>query len=675
VRYFFGDHQLDTERRELKRGDSPVALEPQVFDLLVCLLQNRNRVLSKNDLLARVWGGRIVSDATIDSRIKAARRAIGDSGAAQGLIRTFARKGVRFIAAVQAEYEGNTALPGSSDAPSKLRLLNDRPSIAVLRFQDLSGDPEQAYFADGMAEEIITALSRIRWLFVIAHNSSFTYTGQREDAKRVGSELGVRYVLEGSVRRAGGRVRITAQLIDATTGACLWANGFGGSLEDVFDLQDKVATSVAGVIEPTVQALRPQDTPALAASISRATVAPRLSIVVLPFTNLSGDPAQQYFADGITEDLTTDLSRLANMLVISRGTAFTYQGKRVDAKQIGRELGVRYVLEGSVRRSGDQIRINAQLIDAESDTHLWAERFDRNTTDLFALQDEITTRIAITLRVELPNAEAARPTEHPDALDYILRARAAGFARPTSLDRTAEVTGLLEHALALDPRSVDAQASLAVWLAGGVLSSTTGSAVADLERAKRLSEQALRASPRSALAHVAKGDVLRVQLRYAEAIPEYEAALALDRNMLFALNGLASCKLSAGSIEETIPLCERAIRLSPRDPHVGYFYNLIGTVHLLQSRTNEAIMWLEKARYAEPELSSVHAALASAYALDGEIERSAAQLTEARGLSSDDRYSSLARLRAHRVHVVPKIRALFEATYDVGLSKAGMPEK
>jgi TolB-like protein len=253
VRYFFGDCQLDTERRQLRRGDSPVALEPQVFDLLVCLLQNRDRVLSKDDLLARVWGGRIVSDATIDSRIQAARRAIGDSGAAQGLIRTFVRKGVRFVATVAAD-EKNTAFLDSSEEPSALRLPNDRPSIAVLRFQNLSGDPEQAYFADGMVEEIITALSRIRWLFVIAHNSSFTNAGQRGDATQVGSEIGVRYVLEGSVRRAGGRVRITAQLIDATTGACLWADGFEGCLEDVFDLQDKVATSVAGVIEPTVQA-------------------------------------------------------------------------------------------------------------------------------------------------------------------------------------------------------------------------------------------------------------------------------------------------------------------------------------------------------------------------------------------------------------------------------------
>jgi len=176
---------------------------------------------------------------------------------------------------------------------------------------------------------------------------------------------------------------------------------------------------------------------------------------VLPFANLSNDPEQQYFADGITEDLTTDLSRIEGMFVISRNTAFTYQGKRVDTKQVGRELGVRYVLEGSVRRSGNRVRINAQLIDAESDAHLWAERFDGDMGDLFALQDEVTSRIAVALDLELIGAEAKRPTEHPDALDYVFRGRAARL-RPNSRDVFAQAISLFEHALALDPQSVAA---------------------------------------------------------------------------------------------------------------------------------------------------------------------------------------------------------------------------
>jgi TolB-like protein len=254
LRFLFGEHMLDTARRELRRGSEQVALEPQVFDLLVYLLQNRERVVSKDDLLASVWGGRIVSDATLDSRIAAARRAVGDSGAAQTLIRTFARKGVRFVGEVREDGKPTALAPELAAGPGRLELtLPDRPSIAVLPFANLSGEPEQEYFADGMVEEIITALTRVRWLFVLARNSSFTYKGQAVDVKRVGRELGVRYVLEGSVRRGGNRVRISAQLIEAETGAHLWADRFDGSVEDVFDLQDKIATSVAGVIEPALQ--------------------------------------------------------------------------------------------------------------------------------------------------------------------------------------------------------------------------------------------------------------------------------------------------------------------------------------------------------------------------------------------------------------------------------------
>jgi TolB-like protein len=232
--------------------------------------------------------------------------------------------------------------------------------------------------------------------------------------------------------------------------------------------------------------------------------APRLSIVVLPFANLGNDPEQQYFADGVTEDLTIDLSRIADMFVISRNTAFTYRNKSVDAKQIGRELGVRYVLEGSVRRSGNRVRVTAQLIDAATDTHLWAERFDRDTGDLFALQNEITGRIANALNLELVGAEAARPTDNPDALDYILRGRAVWNKGPTR-DSYAEAVSLFDRALALDPRSVDAQIWLASALATRTLGQLTDSAAADIARAEGLISQALPTSPRSPQAHFARG--------------------------------------------------------------------------------------------------------------------------------------------------------------------------
>ena len=413
-----------------------------------------------------------------------------------------------------------------------------------------------------------------------------------------------------------------------------------------------------------------------ATPISPPLVAPRLSIVVLPFANLSNYPYQQYFADGITEYLTTDLSRLTNMFVISRNTAFTYRNKPIDTKQIGRELGVRYVLEGSVQRSGNQVRVTAQLINADTDAHLWAERFDRDASDLFALQNEITSRIAVALNIELVAAEATRPLEHRDALDYILRGRAAWLNAEDSRESFGERISLFEHALAIDPQSVEAQTWLANALATRELDGMSDSA-ADIARADGLVGQALAASPRSAFAHFVKGRVLRAQYRWEEAIPEYETALALNRNLLGALHGLGWCKLYAGSLDEVIPLEEQVIRLSPRDPGIGWVYYQIGIVHLLQSHTDEAIVWLEKARSGVPAAAIVRARLAAAYGVNGETDRAAAELAKARRLRGEGSFASIAKIKTGGLwrSLSPRTRALEEATYFAGLRKAGMPEE
>ena len=417
----------------------------------------------------------------------------------------------------------------------------------------------------------------------------------------------------------------------------------------------------------------PSTEPATAAattSIAQPT-APRLSIIVLPFSNLSNDPEQQYLADGITEDLTTDLSRIAHMFVISRNTAFTYKDKPISTRQIGRELGVRYVLEGSVQRLSNRVRINAQLIAAETDAHLWAERFDRDMGDLFALQTDITRQIAIALNSELVSAEAARPTEHPDAFDYILRGRAASKA---TSENYAQAIDLFEHALALDPQSVEAKTLLASTLADRVLSGMTHTRAADIARAEELIGQALAAAPGSANAHNAKAQLLRAEGRCDEAIPELEMVIASNRNSPGAHFALGACKLRTGSIDEAIPLEEQAIRLGPRDPFVYNRYLIIGEVHLLQSRTDEAIVWLEKARIGNPGIPWPHAYLAAAYALKGEAERAAYELAEARRLLGGKAYSSIAAMRT-RYTQVEKIRALYEATFLAGLRKAGVPEE
>ena len=261
MQYLFSDHMLDTDRRELRCGSELIATEPQVFDLLVYLVQNRDRVVSKDDLIASVWGGRIVSNSTLTSRINAARKAVGDSGEDQRVIRTIARKGIRLVCPVRTQPNGaepaHGVMPRADEVHEQSRHalpLPDRPAIAVLPFINMSGDPEQEYFSDGISEDIITALSKLRWFFVIARNSSFTYKGKAVHMKQIAEEMGVGYVVEGSVRKGGGRVRITVQLNDVATGGHIWAERYDRELADVFTVQDEITEAIVAAIEPQLYA-------------------------------------------------------------------------------------------------------------------------------------------------------------------------------------------------------------------------------------------------------------------------------------------------------------------------------------------------------------------------------------------------------------------------------------
>jgi TolB-like protein/Flp pilus assembly protein TadD len=252
--FAFSDHTLDCDRRELRRLGEPVAVAPQVFDLLVYLIRNRERVISKNDLIEAVWGGRIVSDSALTTRINAARAMIGDSGAEQRLIRTVHRRGVRFVGEVrETEHLPLAVRDGWRPATEAAGpVLPDKPSIAILPFRNMSGDPDQEYFADGIAEDIITALSKSRSLFVVARNSSYAYRDRSIAVKDIGRELGVRYILEGSVRQAGNRVRVTAQLVEAASGGHLWAERYDRGLADIFAVQDEITAGVSSAIQPAV---------------------------------------------------------------------------------------------------------------------------------------------------------------------------------------------------------------------------------------------------------------------------------------------------------------------------------------------------------------------------------------------------------------------------------------
>jgi TolB-like protein/Flp pilus assembly protein TadD len=297
VLFLFENYALDTDRRELHHGAVAVPVEPQVFELLAYLIKNRDRVASKDDLVAAIWGDRIVSESALTTRINAARSAIGDSGAEQRLIKTLARKGLRFVGAVREESKPET--PELS--------LPDKPSIAVLPFSNMSGKLEEDYFAEGMAEELITALSRCAWLFVIARNSSFTYKGKAVDLRQVGRELGVRYVLEGSVRRAGNRLRFTGQLSDCSSGVNIWADRFEGTTNDVFDLQDLFTASVVAAIEPKLQL----------AEIERLKHKPRTNLRAYDLVLRAQRLADEFTA----ESMTAALGHIEQALAIDRTRA------------------------------------------------------------------------------------------------------------------------------------------------------------------------------------------------------------------------------------------------------------------------------------------------------------------------------------------------------------------
>jgi adenylate cyclase len=780
-------------------------------------------------------------------------------------------------------------------------------SIVVLPFTNLSNDPSQDYFADGITENLTTDLSRIRNSFVIARNTAFTYKGTNVDAKSLGTQLGVRYVLEGSVQRDGNRVRVNAQLIDAESGAHLWADRFEEDFADLFKLQDQIvarianslrvelvnaesqrprprnldavdltmrgwallwqspsretdkaardlfeqavkldssdaeayggiayshardfinewtepgadyATMVIGpadralAIDPgsgmaafakgfilfqfgrandakaiaeaalqrnpnlaplyellglahmlagdydkaksdieqgmrlsprdaqlgiweyaygeadlglgryaaaideehraidddfnaftphealaaayalsgqdkeakdelaeamrlnpklvSVKSLRPfeRQLPRLVEGLREAGLpedeAPHLSIVVLPFTNLSGDEKQDYFADGITENLTTDLSRIRNSFVIARNTAFTFKGKNVDAKEIGRELGVRYVLEGSVQRDGNRVRVNAQLIDAEKGDHLWAERFEEDLADLFKLQDQIVARLANTLGNELARAEAEKSThsQNPDAIDLDMRGRA--LLQQTSKEANGAARAAFEEALKIDPSDADALAGDAYTYA---LEYAFGWAATKPDYDAKILGQADRAialKPDTALAYYSKARYFSISGRPNEAIAAANAGLATNPNFAPLYSARHNAENALGRFEEARSDIQQALRLSPRDPQVGYWLMQSGASELSLSHFDAAIDEQQKAINAGFRTYIPYAMLAAAYALEGKMDEAKSNLAHARELNPDLTIQWVTR---HS----PRLPLWFE-----GMRKAGLPEQ
>jgi TolB-like protein/Flp pilus assembly protein TadD len=360
------------------------------------------------------------------------------------------------------------------------------------------------------------------------------------------------------------------------------------------------------------------------------TEAPRLSIVVLPFTNMSGDPNQDYVADSITEDLTTDLSRLAGSLVISRNTAFTYKGKVVDARQIGRELGVRYVLEGSVRRMGRGVRINAQLVDAGTGAHLWAEQIDADQGARATPQGDfgIASRLARALSVELVNVEGRRaPRTNPDAIDLVMRGWALLNAGPNRED-VQNAVALFEAALRIDPDNVQANVGLAQSLIHIYRSRWDPERARVLARADDAATRATAVAPDHAQAQSVKAEILGLQKRFDAALATYDRAIALDRNLTTAHVGRARHLIVSGRAADAVASVERAIRLSPRDPDLYLWYYVVCHAHTHLARDAATIEWCLKSIGTGKIFWHAWVDLASAYAWRGQTAEAAAAVAE-----------------------------------------------
>ncbi|HZZ26328.1 MAG TPA: hypothetical protein VFE60_28905 [Roseiarcus sp.] len=415
--------------------------------------------------------------------------------------------------------------------------------------------------------------------------------------------------------------------------------------------------------------------PGVSVTDDKLANAPRLSIVVLPFENLSGDKEQDYFADGITDDLTTDLSHLPDSFVIARGTASTYKGKPIDAKQIGRELSVRYVLEGSVRRLGETITVNAQLISAETGAHVWADRFDGERGKLGQLQVEFVSRLANSLGVELVKAEALRSMRerpnNPDAVDLSMRGWVERYRDFSSKTNEDAAVGLFERALAIDPRLVPAMVGLAWTLVNRVTFLHSDDPKSDIARAEDWAERAVVAEPDNSAAHVAKAWVFYNKRQWPQAIAEADAAIAADPNNAEAHARRGFFKLYLGRAEDGFPDLEAALRLSPRDPYVPLWQQEVCVLHNFLAQWEQAIEWCEKARAGAPAnvYTRVHLAAANAWAgHDKEAREVAVQLQKAYPGYTVQKYAGMhfsddPTYNAQRARIVE------------GLRKAGMPEQ
>jgi TolB-like protein len=544
-----------------------------------------------------------------------------------------ARVGRRLAAIVAADVAGYSRLMGLDEVGTARTLREHRKVTDALVVKH--GGRLVKTAGDGVLLEFPSVVDAVECALAMQAVMAERNQGVPEDRRmlfRIGINLGDILIEGDDILGDGVNVAARLEGVAEPGGICISSSAYE-------QVRGKVGVEFADLGEQTLKNIaRPIRAYAVSMNansdriVTPLSSAPRLSMVVLPFANIGGDPEQDYFVDGVTDSLTTDLSRISGSFVIAHNTALTFKGKAIDVKQIGRELNVRYVLEGSVQRGGNRLRVNVQLIDAETGNHLWAERFDKPVADLFDMQDEMVSRLANTLNSQLIAVEARRAerSPHPDATDLCFQG-AAWFNMGRTPEHLAQARGFYERALALEPENVEALVGTALVDVAIATNFLTDNRMERLTAAEVAVTKALSLAPNHPQAHFALGLVQTFTNRAAQGIAQCERALALDRNLARAHAIIGNAKLYLGRGGETEAHIEQALRLSPSDTNVHIWNLFVGLAKLWQGADAEAIVWLRRSLEANRN-SIAHFYLAAVLAHVGELDE--ARATARRALRS-----------------------------------------
>jgi TolB-like protein/DNA-binding winged helix-turn-helix (wHTH) protein/tetratricopeptide (TPR) repeat protein len=654
LNYRFAEFEINVARRELRRAGAIVHTEPQVFDLLVHLIRNRHRIVGKDELFDTIWQGRIVSEATLNSRISAARRALGDSGNDQNLIRTLHKRGFRFVGDVDDDKPAPTAA-ATEQRPSLNGVIDEAakfvPSTAALPLPATGLDPDQEH----VRGDLTAAATPVAGSSDRASDPTGGYALLHGD-RGVGSAL----VEQGVTPKLRRTVR-TPLFAVATIGLASLPVFAGSWL-------------LSSTAPPT-----PHASLALASATADRLKTQVPSIAVLPFITRSEDAKLDYLADGITDSLISDLVRaMPGISVVSRGTAFTYKGRSVDARQVGRELGVRYLLKGSIVFEGERVRANTELAETTEGNQLWAERFDTERKGILQVQDEIVARVSRAIGLKVVDIEARRSwRERPSSaelIDLIMRGKAV-LNLPSSPATMMEARGLFEQALAVEPTSVDGLTGVATTLVFEFLNGyyETGNDER-LRKAELLLDQAGTIEPTHLMTLKAKAALRRTQGKFDDAIAVAQTVIMENPGEPWAYKEIGLSNIYLGRPEQALDWFVKAARIGPRDPARWTWLDGRGHALILLGRDEEAIHSLTSALDANPKYLSSHAFLAATYALLDRPDQARAALATYLQRYPDTRISTFRRLSPVPFALTsPKYRQQHERINE-GLRKAGMPE-